>query len=137
MPLFCLCTFFFPHYFLRPIQLDLSNSVTVWRKVVVICLLEVFKVNLWRNISLDYWYWRFYFTCGCWEFQVTGRESLKTERPSRPVKIAESDADVSESFCSQDLKDNHPVYPSLLFFKISVSDFLQSTTEKIWLYCVV
>lgn len=30
-------------------------------------------------------------------FQVTGRESLKTERPSRPVKIAESDADVSES----------------------------------------
>lgn len=34
--------------------------------------------------------------CGCWGFQVTGCESLKKERPSRPVKIAESDADVSE-----------------------------------------
>lgn len=29
-------------------------------------------------------------------FQVTGRESFKADRPSRPVKIAESDADVSE-----------------------------------------
>lgn len=29
-------------------------------------------------------------------FQVTGRETFKAERPSRPVKIAESDADVSE-----------------------------------------
>lgn len=57
----------------------------------------------------------FYFI---WEFQVTGRDSLKTERPARPVKIAESDADVSESFCSQDLEkqsDIHPVYPSLPF----------------------
>ncbi|XP_029283814.1 pleckstrin homology domain-containing family A member 7 isoform X4 [Cottoperca gobio] len=35
--------------------------------------------------------------------QVTGRESLKTERPSRPVKIAESDADVKLSqLCEQD-----------------------------------
>ncbi|KAM6950919.1 pleckstrin homology domain-containing family A member 7 isoform 8-T8 [Lycodopsis pacificus] len=34
---------------------------------------------------------------------VTGRESLKTERPSRPVKIAESDADVKLSrLCEQD-----------------------------------
>ncbi|XP_035855443.1 pleckstrin homology domain-containing family A member 7 isoform X2 [Sander lucioperca] len=37
----------------------------------------------------------------CWN--VTGRESLKTERPSRPVKIAESDADVKLSrLCEQD-----------------------------------
>ncbi|XP_051235329.1 pleckstrin homology domain-containing family A member 7 isoform X20 [Dicentrarchus labrax] len=35
--------------------------------------------------------------------KVTGRESLKTERPSRPVKIAESDADVKLSrLCEQD-----------------------------------
>ncbi|XP_023261752.1 pleckstrin homology domain-containing family A member 7-like isoform X3 [Seriola lalandi dorsalis] len=35
--------------------------------------------------------------------QVTGRESLKKERPSRPVKIAESDADVKLSrLCEQD-----------------------------------
>ncbi|XP_072236742.1 pleckstrin homology domain-containing family A member 7 isoform X3 [Leuresthes tenuis] len=35
--------------------------------------------------------------------QVTGRESLKRERPSRPVKIAESDADVKLSrLCEQD-----------------------------------
>ncbi|KAI4830925.1 hypothetical protein KUCAC02_002526, partial [Chaenocephalus aceratus] len=34
---------------------------------------------------------------------VTGRESFKTERPSRPVKIAESDADVKLSrLCEQD-----------------------------------
>uniref|UniRef100_A0A3B4YRW6 Pleckstrin homology domain containing A7 n=1 Tax=Seriola lalandi dorsalis TaxID=1841481 RepID=A0A3B4YRW6_SERLL len=34
---------------------------------------------------------------------VTGRESLKKERPSRPVKIAESDADVKLSrLCEQD-----------------------------------
>lgn len=52
--------------------------------------------------------------CGCWEFQVTGRESLKKERPSRPVKIAESDADVSESLWCQHLK-KLPVYPSLSF----------------------
>lgn len=39
------------------------------------------------------------FVCGHWIFQVTGRESLTAERASRPVKIAESDADVSESFC--------------------------------------
>ncbi|XP_056268611.1 pleckstrin homology domain-containing family A member 7 isoform X4 [Pseudoliparis swirei] len=37
----------------------------------------------------------------CWN--VTGRESFKTERPSRPVKIAESDADVKLSrLCEQD-----------------------------------
>lgn len=30
-------------------------------------------------------------------FKVTGRESFKAERALRPVKIAESDADVSES----------------------------------------
>uniref|UniRef100_A0A3Q3XHL0 Uncharacterized protein n=1 Tax=Mola mola TaxID=94237 RepID=A0A3Q3XHL0_MOLML len=36
-------------------------------------------------------------------FKVTGRESLKPERPSRPVKIAESDADVKLSrLCEQD-----------------------------------
>ncbi|KAM9765642.1 pleckstrin homology domain-containing family A member 7 isoform 1-T1 [Menidia menidia] len=35
--------------------------------------------------------------------KVTGRESLKRERPSRPVKIAESDADVKLSrLCEQD-----------------------------------
>ncbi|XP_074522927.1 pleckstrin homology domain-containing family A member 7 isoform X6 [Halichoeres trimaculatus] len=35
--------------------------------------------------------------------KVTGRESFKTERPSRPVKIAESDADVKLSrLCEQD-----------------------------------
>nr|XP_019954318.1 PREDICTED: pleckstrin homology domain-containing family A member 7-like isoform X6 [Paralichthys olivaceus] len=35
--------------------------------------------------------------------KVTGRESLKKERPSRPVKIAESDADVKLSrLCEQD-----------------------------------
>ena len=44
----------------------------------------------------------------CFEFQVTGCESLKRERPSRPVKIAESDADVSESQCSQ---NKYLVYP--------------------------
>lgn len=48
-------------------------------------------------------------------FQVTGRESLPTERPSRPVKIAESDADVSESLCTQDLKDTKLIYLSLPF----------------------
>ncbi|XP_035855455.1 pleckstrin homology domain-containing family A member 7 isoform X15 [Sander lucioperca] len=37
------------------------------------------------------------------DLKVTGRESLKTERPSRPVKIAESDADVKLSrLCEQD-----------------------------------
>uniref|UniRef100_UPI0037E7563E pleckstrin homology domain-containing family A member 7 n=1 Tax=Semicossyphus pulcher TaxID=241346 RepID=UPI0037E7563E len=37
----------------------------------------------------------------CWN--VTGRESFKAERPSRPVKIAESDADVKLSrLCEQD-----------------------------------
>uniref|UniRef100_A0AAQ5XVR8 Pleckstrin homology domain containing, family A member 7b n=1 Tax=Amphiprion ocellaris TaxID=80972 RepID=A0AAQ5XVR8_AMPOC len=36
-------------------------------------------------------------------YMVTGRESLKKERPSRPVKIAESDADVKLSrLCEQD-----------------------------------
>ncbi|XP_037615604.1 pleckstrin homology domain-containing family A member 7 isoform X4 [Sebastes umbrosus] len=35
--------------------------------------------------------------------KVTGRDSLKTERPARPVKIAESDADVKLSrLCEQD-----------------------------------
>lgn len=66
------------------------------------------------------------------EFQVTGRESFKTERPSRPVKIAESDADVSESSKST-------LFICLfLFFKISISDFLQSTTERqLTLLCVL
>ncbi|KAM9765645.1 pleckstrin homology domain-containing family A member 7 isoform 4-T4 [Menidia menidia] len=37
------------------------------------------------------------------DLKVTGRESLKRERPSRPVKIAESDADVKLSrLCEQD-----------------------------------
>uniref|UniRef100_A0A3Q1FZQ9 Pleckstrin homology domain containing, family A member 7b n=1 Tax=Acanthochromis polyacanthus TaxID=80966 RepID=A0A3Q1FZQ9_9TELE len=37
------------------------------------------------------------------DLKVTGRESLKKERPSRPVKIAESDADVKLSrLCEQD-----------------------------------
>ncbi|XP_074522942.1 pleckstrin homology domain-containing family A member 7 isoform X20 [Halichoeres trimaculatus] len=37
------------------------------------------------------------------DLKVTGRESFKTERPSRPVKIAESDADVKLSrLCEQD-----------------------------------
>lgn len=43
-------------------------------------------------------------------FQVTGRESFKKDRTSRPVKIAESDADVSESQCSQDLHKKHPLF---------------------------
>ncbi|MEQ2316747.1 Pleckstrin y domain-containing A member 7 [Ameca splendens] len=35
--------------------------------------------------------------------QVTGQESFKKERPSRPLKIAESDADVKLSrLCEQD-----------------------------------
>lgn len=57
----------------------------------------------------------FYCICGYVEFQVTGRDSLKTERPAKPVKIAESDADVSAPLCSQDLK--HVVYPSLPFIQ--------------------
>ncbi|XP_069380641.1 pleckstrin homology domain-containing family A member 7 isoform X9 [Paralichthys olivaceus] len=41
-------------------------------------------------------------SCG-YCYNVTGRESLKKERPSRPVKIAESDADVKLSrLCEQD-----------------------------------
>ncbi|XP_016887987.1 pleckstrin homology domain-containing family A member 7 isoform X4 [Cynoglossus semilaevis] len=37
------------------------------------------------------------------DLKVTGRESLKKQRPSRPVKIAESDADVKLSrLCEQD-----------------------------------
>ncbi|XP_037306113.2 pleckstrin homology domain-containing family A member 7 isoform X2 [Pungitius pungitius] len=37
------------------------------------------------------------------DLKVTGRESLKTERPAKPVKIAESDADVKLSqLCEQD-----------------------------------
>lgn len=37
------------------------------------------------------------------DLKVTGRDSLKKERPSRPVKIAESDADVKLSrLCEQD-----------------------------------
>ncbi|XP_056880474.1 pleckstrin homology domain-containing family A member 7 isoform X5 [Takifugu flavidus] len=37
------------------------------------------------------------------DLKVTGRESFKAERPSRPVKIAESDADVKLSrLCEQD-----------------------------------
>ncbi|XP_074472715.1 pleckstrin homology domain-containing family A member 7 isoform X13 [Sebastes fasciatus] len=37
------------------------------------------------------------------DLKVTGRDSLKTERPARPVKIAESDADVKLSrLCEQD-----------------------------------
>uniref|UniRef100_A0A665W6Y8 Pleckstrin homology domain containing, family A member 7b n=1 Tax=Echeneis naucrates TaxID=173247 RepID=A0A665W6Y8_ECHNA len=37
------------------------------------------------------------------DLKVTGQESLKKERPSRPVKIAESDADVKLSrLCEQD-----------------------------------
>lgn len=53
-------------------------------------------------------------------FQVTGRESFKADRPSRPVKIAESDVDVSASpiFC---------LYVCL-FYRI----FSQPTAEK-WL----
>lgn len=83
------------------------------------------------------------FVCGHWIFQVTGRESLTAERLSRPVKIAESDADVSESFCPPpppppDSLEARFLTPS--YFKISVSEFLQSTTEAqltlAWLYCV-
>uniref|UniRef100_G3PSM9 Pleckstrin homology domain containing, family A member 7b n=1 Tax=Gasterosteus aculeatus aculeatus TaxID=481459 RepID=G3PSM9_GASAC len=37
------------------------------------------------------------------DLKVTGRDSLKTERPAKPVKIAESDADVKLSqLCEQD-----------------------------------
>lgn len=87
------------------------------------------------------------FVCGHWIFQVTGRESLTAERPSRPVKIAESDADVSESFyppCTSPAPKKTEVYEahflSPSYFKISVLEFLQSTAETqltlAWLYCV-
>lgn len=45
---------------------------------------------------------------------MTGRESLKAERPSRPVKIAESDADVSETPHAH-IKDAKRIYFSLPF----------------------
>uniref|UniRef100_A0A3B5M455 Pleckstrin homology domain containing, family A member 7b n=1 Tax=Xiphophorus couchianus TaxID=32473 RepID=A0A3B5M455_9TELE len=50
--------------------------------------------------SVAYW---FYDVLNNFEFQVTGQESLKKGRSSRPVKIAESDADVKLSrLCEQD-----------------------------------
>ncbi|XP_065808981.1 pleckstrin homology domain-containing family A member 7 isoform X8 [Labrus bergylta] len=49
--------------------------------------------NVFENSSPSFGY----------SWNVTGRESFKTERPSRPVKIAESDADVKLSrLCEQD-----------------------------------
>lgn len=57
-------------------------------------------------------------------FQVTGRESFKADRPSRPVKIAESDADVSESLI---LKHRSCLFVCLFYRIVS-----QPTAEK-WL----
>lgn len=51
-------------------------------------------------------------------FQVTGRESFKADRASRPVKIAESDADVSEALI---LKHRSRLFACL---------FSQPTAEK-------
>lgn len=53
------------------------------------------------------WFWIFDVICGCWGLQVTGCESLKKERRSRPVRIAESDADVSEQLHFEDNLKTH------------------------------
>lgn len=79
------------------------------------------------------------------EFQVTGHDSLKKERLSRPVKIAESDADVST--CSQSLQNKRHVYRSLSFlrdlhFRLltiyqDAADFsLTLLCALLWFFCV-